>query len=73
MMELLYMLPGTQLIATVPESLALRLGPALQLRSFAPPQDIPDSRELMMWHKRNEADPGHAWLRNLFFDVSRQN
>jgi DNA-binding transcriptional LysR family regulator len=73
MMELLFMLEGTQLIATVPESLALRLGPALRLRSFAPPQDIPDSRELMMWHKRNEADPGHAWLRNLFVDASRQN
>lgn len=72
-MELLFMLPGTTLIATVPESLALRLAGPLQLRAFAPPQDIPDSRELLMWHKRNEADPGHAWLRNLFCEVSRQN
>ena len=73
MMEQLFMLQGTQLIATVPESVALRLAPFLHLRSFAPPQEIPDSRELMMWHKRNEADPGHAWLRNLFAEVSRQN
>lgn len=72
-MELLYMLPGTPLIATVPESLALRLAGQLQLRTFAPPQDIPDSRELLMWHKRNEADPGHAWLRNLFMEISKQN
>jgi DNA-binding transcriptional LysR family regulator len=71
--DLLFMLPGTQLIATVPESAALRLAALLRLRSFAPPQDIPDSRELLMWHKRNEADPGHAWLRNLFVEVSRQN
>ena len=72
-MELLFMLPGTPLIATVPESLALRLAAPLHLRTFAPPQDIPDSRELLMWHKRNEADPGHAWLRNLFCEISRQN
>jgi LysR family transcriptional regulator, nod-box dependent transcriptional activator len=72
-MGLLFMLPGTQLIATVPESIALRLAPSLQLRTFAPPQEIPDSRELLMWHKRNEADPGHAWLRNLFVEVSRLN
>ncbi|MET0292497.1 MAG: LysR family transcriptional regulator [Steroidobacteraceae bacterium] len=71
LMELPFMLPGTPLIATVPESLALRLAPMLNLSSFAPPQEIPDSRELLMWHKRNEADPGHAWLRNLFEEVSR--
>jgi LysR family transcriptional regulator, nod-box dependent transcriptional activator len=71
--DLLFMLPGTQLIATVPESAALRFAASLQLRTFAPPWDIPDSRELLMWHKRNEADPGHAWLRNLFVEVSRQN
>jgi DNA-binding transcriptional LysR family regulator len=73
LMELPFMVPGTPLIATVPESLALRLLPLLPLRSFASPQEIPDSRELLLWHKRNEADPGHAWLRNIFVEVSRQN
>ncbi len=72
MMQLPFMLPGTPLIATLPESVALRFAPILGLRSFAPPREIPDSRELLMWHKRNEADPGHAWLRGLFIDVSRQ-
>jgi DNA-binding transcriptional LysR family regulator len=71
--ELPFMVPGTQLIATVPRSVATRLSPLLPIRVFPPPHDIPDSREILIWHMRNEADPGHAWLRNLFIDASRQN
>lgn len=71
--ELPFIVPGTPLIATVPESVALRLAPLLPIRSFAPPHEIPDSREILIWHKRNEADPGHAWLRNLFVECSRQS
>jgi DNA-binding transcriptional LysR family regulator len=72
-MQLPFMLPGTTLIATVPESVAQRFAGVLPLRSFAPPEDIPDSREMLMWHKRNESDPGHAWLRTLFLESSREN
>jgi DNA-binding transcriptional LysR family regulator len=71
--ELPFIVPGTPLIATVPESVALRLAQLLPIRSFAPPHEIPDSRELLMWHKRHESDPGHAWLRGLFVEASRQN
>jgi DNA-binding transcriptional LysR family regulator len=70
--ELPFMVPGTPLIATVPESVATRLMPLLPIRSFAPPHEIADSREILVWHKRNESDPGHAWLRQLFIDSSRQ-
>jgi hypothetical protein len=46
--------------------------PLLPIRSFAPPHEIADSREILVWHKRNESDPGHAWLRQLFIDSLRQ-
>ncbi|MEP7313194.1 MAG: LysR family transcriptional regulator [Pseudomonadota bacterium] len=71
--ELPFMVPGTQLIATVPRSVATRLSPLLPIRVFPPPHYIADSREILIWHMRNEADPGHAWLRNLFIETSRQN
>jgi LysR family nod box-dependent transcriptional activator len=71
MMELPFMVPGTLLVATVPEPVAMRFAGVLPLRSFAPPEEIPDGHELLMWHKRNEADPGHAWLRTLFVEASR--
>ena len=70
--ELPFIVPGTPLIATVPENIANRLAPLLPIRIFAPPHEIPDSREILMWHKRNESDPGHAWLRDLFIECSRQ-
>jgi DNA-binding transcriptional LysR family regulator len=70
--ELPFIVPGTPLIATVPENIANRLAPLLPIRIFAPPHAIPDSREILMWHKRNESDPGHAWLRDLFIECSRQ-
>jgi LysR family transcriptional regulator, nod-box dependent transcriptional activator len=71
--ELPFIVPGTPLIATVPENVANRLAPLLPIRTFAPPHEIPDSREILIWHKRNESDPGHAWLRDLFIECSRQN
>ena len=70
--ELPFIVPGTTLIATVPESVATRLAPLLPIRILTPPHEIPDSREILVWHKRNEADPGHDWLRSLFIECSRQ-
>ena len=70
--DLPFIVPGTTLIATVPVDIANRLLPLLPIRAFAPPHDIPDSREILVWHKRNESDPGHAWLRSLFVECSRQ-
>jgi len=30
------------------------------------PFETPDTREVVIWHKRNEPDPAHAWLREVF-------
>ena len=71
--ELPFILPGTQLIATVPESVASLLTPLLPLRTFLPPVAIADSREVLLWHRRNSSDPAHAWLRGIFIATAREN
>jgi LysR family transcriptional regulator, nod-box dependent transcriptional activator len=72
LLELPFMIPGTPLLATVPERIASLAATALPLRTLALPFDALDSHEVLLWHKRNEPDPGHAWLRNLFIELARE-
>jgi LysR family nod box-dependent transcriptional activator len=71
-MELPFMLVGTPLIATMPEAVAKQFASLLPIKFFAPPHPHADSREIMLWHKRNESDAGHAWLRSVFIAAARQ-
>lgn len=61
--SLLFQLPATQLIATVPSGVAEMLKSLIGLKSLPPPIELPILKEIMMWHLRSEADPGHQWLR----------
>lgn len=72
LIELPLMLPGTPLIATVPERVARLAATVVPLRIFALPFDTLHGHEVLLWHKRNEPDPGHAWLRTLFIEVARE-
>jgi LysR family nod box-dependent transcriptional activator len=69
--SLLSLLPGTCLLATVQERLFKALGGALCLRAFEPPVEIPALNEGLMWHPRNDYDPAHAWIRQVFVDIGR--
>ncbi len=71
LLELPFMLPGTPLIATLPERVVRLVAPVVPLKTFALPFDTLNSHEVLLWHKRNEPDPGHAWLRTLFIEVAR--
>jgi LysR family nod box-dependent transcriptional activator len=71
-MELPFMLVGTPLIAIMPEAVAKQFAGFLPIKFFAPPHPVADSREILVWHKRNESDAGHAWLRSLFLTAARQ-
>jgi LysR family transcriptional regulator, nod-box dependent transcriptional activator len=71
LLEMLFMLPGSPFAATVPERVARLVMPLVPLKIFALPFDALDGHEILLWHPRNEADPGHAWLRSLFIDVAR--
>jgi LysR family nod box-dependent transcriptional activator len=64
------MIPGTPLIATIPERLAKAIAPILPIKLQTPPIDFPELREIMIWHERSEFDPGHAWMRRLCLEVA---
>jgi LysR family transcriptional regulator, nod-box dependent transcriptional activator len=66
--NLLFLIPGTDLICVVQERLARRFQPILPIRVLDPPLAIPDLMETLVWHPRADSDPGHAWLRELIRD-----
>jgi DNA-binding transcriptional LysR family regulator len=60
---LLFMLPGTPLIATAQRRLATTLAPRLGLAIAECPLKLDELQEHLMWHERSEADPAHQFLR----------
>lgn len=40
------------------------------LKMFKPPFEIPAIGEFLVWHSRNDADPGHTWFRELMLEVA---
>ncbi len=59
------------MIATFPERLAHRLAPALNLRLFEPPIELAPVSLAMTWHRRNDSDSGHLWLRQQVMAVAQ--
>lgn len=72
LVEIPFLLQGTELIATLPERVATRLNDVAPVKIFPVPLRVPETREVLVWHKRNEPDPGHAWLRELLIEVARE-
>ncbi len=72
LLEMLFMLPGSPFAATVPERVAKLVAPLVPLKTYALPFDTLDGQEILLWHKRNEPDPGHAWLRSLFIEAAKE-
>ena len=72
LVEIPFLLQGTELIATLPERLATMLNPVAPLKMFPMPLRMQETREVLVWHKRNEPDPGHAWLRELLLEIARE-
>ncbi len=46
-----------------------RLRPFLKM--FRPPFEMPSIEEFLVWHSRNDADPGHTWFRRLILEVAQ--
>jgi LysR family nod box-dependent transcriptional activator len=72
LVEIAFLMAGTDLIATLPERLVNKLSALLPVKTFPLPFSIPETREVLVWHKRNEPDPGHAWLRELIIEIARE-
>jgi DNA-binding transcriptional LysR family regulator len=64
-MVLTAILPGTRMIATVPETCTEVLCRDGRLCGVMLPFNVEPSHVLLWWHKRYDRDNGHRWLRTL--------
>ena len=60
---------GSDLVALVPEQLALRLAPQLGLSLFQPPMPLNAATICMLWHKRSTGTAAHRWFRTVVAEV----
>jgi len=71
-MVLLYLLPGTDMIACVAEKLARRVAPELGLVLLEMPVRVPAYDVCLVWHRRFDQDRGHMWLRDTIVSEGRE-
>lgn len=71
-MSLLALLPGTDLVATVPEDIATVLERHVAIRRIALPFHVPVIDVQQFWHRRMQHDLANRWLRGVFFEVNRR-
>lgn len=56
----------SDVIATMPKTLAVAMGRDLDLQIVEPPLDLPKLEIGQYWHDRCHLEPGNQWLRNTF-------
>jgi DNA-binding transcriptional LysR family regulator len=66
-----HLIIGTSRIATVQSKLAELYATFLNLRVLAPPAPLPRLKEVMQWHRYQDEDTGHVWLRELLCEEAR--
>ncbi|CAH2402032.1 hypothetical protein MES4922_30406 [Mesorhizobium ventifaucium] len=59
----------TDMICTLSANV-IRLTNWPRVRSFPLPFDYIGYKETLLWHRRNDSDPGHAWLRRMLIRAS---
>jgi len=64
-----YILQRTDLIATVPERLALQLVQPFSLSMCPSPLTLPAAPIHLLWHARVQQDEGNRWLRGVVADL----
>ena len=64
-----YILQRTDLIATVPERLAMQLATPFSLSLCALPMTLPAAPIHLLWHARVQQDEGNRWLRGVVIDL----
>lgn len=58
-------LPGTQLVLTVPERFVQYLGDPAPIRVVPAPPELGTLQYYLVWHRRVDDDPSQQWLRHL--------
>jgi DNA-binding transcriptional LysR family regulator len=64
-----HLLRDTDLIATVPERLAMQIVEPFGLRCMAHPVDLPEVGINLFWHAKVHRDPAAQWLRALVIET----
>jgi LysR family nod box-dependent transcriptional activator len=64
-------LVGTDLVATMHTRLALACARRLPIRVLPLPYALPPMAECLQWHRFQENDPCHIWLRGIMLEVAR--
>lgn len=64
-------LVGTDLVATMHTRLALACARRLPIRVLPLPYELPPMAECLQWHRFQENDPCHIWLRGIMLEVAR--
>jgi DNA-binding transcriptional LysR family regulator len=59
------LLPGTEMLGTVAERVARYFAPIVALDVRPLPFALPPFEAMMIWHRGQEQDAGHAWLRGV--------
>jgi len=54
----------SDLVALLPQSLALQMAPRLKLAIHGAPMPLEPAHICMAWHRRNTGNPAHRWLRD---------
>jgi DNA-binding transcriptional LysR family regulator len=72
-MSLLTIMPGSDLIATVPEDIATAVERHIALRRVELPFKPPVFNVQQFWHRSMQNDPANIWLRGLFHAVNRRD
>ncbi|MDE2606901.1 MAG: LysR family transcriptional regulator [Burkholderiales bacterium] len=71
-MSLLALLPGSDLVATVPEDIATVASRHIALKRIELPFRPPQIQVQQYWHRRMHDDDANRWLRGLFHAVNRR-
>lgn len=67
-----HVLRGSDLIVTLAERVAVAYTETHDLVSVAPPVEVPGFAMSQIWHVREDADEGHAWLRSVLAEVAAE-
>jgi DNA-binding transcriptional LysR family regulator len=63
-------LPGTELVLTVPARLASQFSDSGLIRVLDAPRELGDLQFYAVWHPRLDKDPSHSWLRQVVRTVA---
>jgi DNA-binding transcriptional LysR family regulator len=63
---------NTDVIATLPLSIATALAPDLKLKIITPPIKLPKIEIFQYWHDRLHREPGTKWIRGVFTQLFKE-